>query len=280
MSLAALRQRDRDVIPTLHAWFQEPDLPARLVHFDEPYLQGVGGPNTQSLVRSEAETIKSASSMTPALIHQSNASTHGPPSLYSGYTTEATPTETSVSTGLAHGHGHLAGYTLLEESHDGVLVVPEGHHRAPYYECAFWFLKCTYVSGDREQWEEHCLSHFRGEDPPSRVQCPLCDWTMESSESGQAAWTARMAHVANAHLVFGQTLRTSRPDFALFEYLWQKHLIDDQDLKELKAGNHNLTHPPGNFVEMGGRRRRGERMQRAPRQHVGMIARQQGPRQP
>jgi hypothetical protein len=31
---------------------------------------------------------------------------------------------------------------------------------------------------------------------------------------------------------------------------------------------------------MGGRRRHGERMQRAPRQHVGMIARQQGPRQP
>jgi hypothetical protein len=31
-------------------------------------------------------------------------------------------------------------------------------------------------------------------------------------------------------------------------------LIDDADLKELKGGNHNLTHAPGNFVEMNDRR--------------------------
>ncbi|EMD64240.1 hypothetical protein GGP41_006675 [Bipolaris sorokiniana] len=266
MSLAALRQRDRDVTPTLHDWVQQPDLSTRLVHIGSQYLHGIQAPAADSLVL-EQESIKSVSSMAPALIHQSNASTHSPPSLHS-CCTEATPTETSVSTGLA---GHLAGYQLLEEGHEGILEMPHGNGRAPVFECAFWFLDCGYISRNQEEWERHCLSHFRGEEPPLKVQCPLCDWTAHACEGGgHAAWAARMHHVASAHVMYGQTLRTSRPDFALFEYLWQQRLIDAEDLKELKAGNHNLTRPPGNFVEMGGaRRERGGRPHRT--QHVRMT---------
>ncbi|KAL6162833.1 hypothetical protein ACJQWK_11743 [Exserohilum turcicum] len=274
MSLAALRQRDRGVTPTLHDWVQQPpDLSARLVHIGEQFLHSIGDADTASLVL-ESETVKSTSSMAPALVHQSNASTHSPPSLHS-CCTEATPTETSISTGLA---GHLAGFPLLDEGHEGILEIPHAQARTPVYECAFWFLDCAYVSPNQEEWERHCLSHFRGEEPPLTVQCPLCDWTAHTCEGGgHVAWAARMHHVASEHVMYGQTLRTSRPDFALFEYLWQRRLIDAEDLKELKAGNHNLTHPPGNFTETAGaRRERGGRPHRT--QHVRMT-RQPIPRQ-
>jgi hypothetical protein len=138
----------------------------------------------------------------------------------------------------------------------------------PVFECAFWFLSCSYISHDPEEWMMHCLSHFRGEEPPRRVTCPLCsDFVVAGAEDGWSAWNARMRHVAGHHLR-GTSLRASRPDFHLFQHLWQKRLIDDQDLKELKGGNHNLTRPPENFTVTNGRRARvsgrGGR-----RQHVG-----------
>ena len=275
MSLAALRQRDRDITPTLDDWVQQPDLSARLVQIGEQYLHRSHEPDTASL-RLESDTGKSVSSMAPALIHQSNTSTYSPPSLHS-CCTEATPTETSISTGLVN---HLAGFPLLDEGHEGVLEIPQGQTRAPMYECAFWFLDCSYVSYNQDEWERHCLSHFRGEEPPLKVQCPLCEWTAHTCESsgGHVVWAMRMHHVASHHVMYGRTLRTSRPDFELFEYLWQRRLIDTEDLKELKAGNHNLNHPPGNYVETGGRRReRGGRPHRT--QHV-RVARQSASRQP
>jgi hypothetical protein len=203
-----------------------------------------------------------ASSMAPALIHQSAPSAH-PPSLRSCYT-EATPTETSISTGLA---SHFTGVPLLEEN-DGVLELPRTQIRTPVYECAFWFLSCRYISPNKEEWMTHCESHFRGEEPPRSVRCPLCDWTA-SCEDGRASWSARMHHLACEHTMLGQTLRTSRPDFDLFHHLWRKRLIDDQDLKELCGGNHNLERPPGNFVQTNrrsGRRERDEMRHR--QQHV------------
>jgi hypothetical protein len=197
------------------------------------------------------------------LIHQSAAMSAHPPSLRSCYT-DATPTETSISTGLAD---HLPGVPLLEDN-NGVLERPRAPTGAPVYECAFWFLSCGYISPNRDEWMVHCESHFRGEEPPRSVQCPLCDWSA-SSEDGRMSWSARMHHLASEHTMLGQTLRTSRPDFRLYQHLWRKRLIDNHDLKELNGGNHNLERPPGNFVETNGRGGRREREeQRHRRQHV------------
>jgi hypothetical protein len=258
MSLAALGHDDRVQTP-LDDWMRHPpDVSARLVHFDEAFLRGLGETtNVSSPVRStvfDSSTAKSGSksgsSMAPALIHQSNASTH-PPSLRSYCTnTEATDTETSISTGLA---SHFSGVPLLEE-HNGIFEIPRAQFRAPVFECAFWFLNCVYVSQNRDEWEIHCQSHFRGEEPPQTVQCPLCDWKV-TCERGLTAWDMRMQHLALEHTMRGQTLRTSRPDFELFRFLWNRRLIDEQDLKELNGGNHNLTHLPGRYVETNGRRR-------------------------
>ncbi|KAF1962979.1 hypothetical protein CC80DRAFT_399602 [Byssothecium circinans] len=258
--------------PQLGEWLQSPtrDIHARLVHFasssssasaDGPALSS-NSYNTTPSSPNYPRSIRSGSSMAPTCLHQSNASTH-PPSLY--HYSDATPTETSISTGLA---SQFSGVPLLEPviGIEGLLERRPNQYRQPLYECAFWFLSCSYISYDEEEWKEHCLSHFRGEDPPRSVQCPLCDF-QATYHDGRIAWEARMEHIAQVHTSIGQTLKTSRPDFGLFQHLWQKRLIDDQDLKELKGGNHNLTRPPTNFVTTNGRRERDGRRQRS--QHIG-----------
>jgi hypothetical protein len=261
MSLA-LGLDNRIVNRPLDAWVQEPnDVSARFVHFGDNFVAvqhlAQSDDNTESLLDTAAtatSTIKSdPASMAPTLLHQST-NTHNnnnnPPSLRSCYTS-ATPTESSISTALA---SHFpAGVPLLEDN-NGVLEIPVValHSHAPVYECAFWFLNCAYISQNKDDWEIHVLSHFRGEEPPASVLCPLCEWAV-TCETGSEAWALRMQHLAHEHTMRGQTLRTSRPDFALFEYLWRVRLIDAADLKELKGGNHNLMHPPGNFVEMNAR---------------------------
>ncbi|KAF1997731.1 hypothetical protein P154DRAFT_524599 [Amniculicola lignicola CBS 123094] len=205
------------------------------------------------------------SSMAPACIHQSsNASTH-PPSLY--HYSEATPTETSISTGLA---SRFSGVPLLEEV-NGVLERQRGALRQPIFECSFWFLSCSYISTDQEEWRVHCLSHFRSEEPPKSVSCPLCEEFKYTCENGWRSWELRMEHMAYHHLV-GNTLRTSRPDFHLFQHLWSKRLIDDQDLKELKGGNHNLTKPPMNYTVTGRREPDAREGRGRRRQHIGVAA--------
>ncbi|KAF2017258.1 hypothetical protein BU24DRAFT_334836, partial [Aaosphaeria arxii CBS 175.79] len=191
---------------------------------------------------------RSNSSMAPACIHQpSDTSTH-PPSLYNY--SEATPTETSISTSIV---SRLSGVPLLEER-NGVLERTENDIQHPTYECCFHFLNCNYITHDPREWRTHCLSHWRGEEPPKEALCPLCDFKTYS-ESGFYAWELRMDHVEFHHSVLGETLRTSRPDFRMYHHLWQKRLIDDQDLKELMGGNHNLTRTPLNYTLTNNSRR-------------------------
>ncbi|KAF2689394.1 hypothetical protein K458DRAFT_127311 [Lentithecium fluviatile CBS 122367] len=249
---------DNSVTQTqLSEWLQSPtrDIHARLVHFSS----SSDGPAPASFSSSPPypRSLRSSSSMAPACIHQSNASTHAPSLYYS----DATPTETSIDTELA---SRLSGMPLLEEV-NGVLERRPNQCRTPVFECAFWFLSCSYISDNEDEWNTHCLSHFRGEEPPKSVRCPLCEF-QGTWDDGWTAWNARMEHIACYHAMLGETLKTSRPDFHLFSHLWQKRLIDDQDLKELKGGNHNLARPPSNFTITNGRRERDGRRQRA--QHI------------
>ena len=252
----------------LGEWLQSSpneDIHARLLRLSSPLSSTAEGPvpsfAAASPPCSHPRSVRSnGSSMAHTCVHYaSNASAH-PPSLYNY--SDATPTETSISTGLA---SQFTGVPLLEEN-NGILERPLNHRRMPMYECAFWFLSCSYASDSMEEWKEHCLSHFMLEDPPTSVQCPLCDFKY-SGDNGRTAWDVRMNHIAFEHVEHGETLKRSRPDFALFQHLWCKRLIDDQDLKELKGGNHNLDKPPANFTTTHNRRERESRRQRI--QHIG-----------
>jgi hypothetical protein len=235
--------------------------------------------------------------MAPAYIHQRAPSTHSltshaPPSLYNNST--STPTETSISTSLAS--YFPPGVPLLEENPSLGGVLERTLHTTlqspPIFECAFWFLNCSYASADEEEWKTHCLSHFRGEEPPRSVTCPLCDDFSFScgdskGETGWYAWEMRMQHVALHHHSRGVGVRrTSRPEFKLYQHLWMKRLIDDQDLKELKGGNYEgrrgvgsftVTGRPGPGVGPGGRARERERGARSRREGLGGRRQHVGP---
>jgi hypothetical protein len=183
-----------------------------------------------------------------------------PPSLYSNQI--RSPTVSSISTGLA---SRFSGVPLLENN-NGVLE-RRPLVRTPVYKCTFWYLSCSYISYDQEEWKTHCLSHFRGEEPPRSVQCPLCDQFTYAGDNGWVSWNHRMEHVAQHH-DSGETLRTSRPEFQLFDHLWQKRLIDDEDLRELKEGNHNLVRPPARLNVLNTHENMSQHG-RYPLQHVG-----------
>lgn len=252
---------DLPYTPQIQGWIQQHspiDVHDRLVQvqFGVTGLRNPDSYTTQSFHTAPRSVTSGTSSMLPTLIHQSHASA-STPSLYSStLRTDASTAEESVSTSLAE-QGQLASYRLLDEV-DGVLELQLEPSRTPEYQCVFWFLNCAYLSRDREEWQTHCLSHFHCEEPPRSVLCPLCDWEV-SCERGFEAWECKMRHLADHHFAFGQGLAASRPDFHLFQYLWQRRLIGDEDLKELKGGNHNLTTPPGNFVTTYGRGARWER---------------------
>ncbi|KAF2807739.1 uncharacterized protein BDZ99DRAFT_64828 [Mytilinidion resinicola] len=207
-------------------------------------------PSSSGLTAAEGlagyDTLLYAQSISSSTAHTelhlpSNVSGYAPSLLRS----EATPTESSISTGLA---SRLSGFQLLEEV-DGVLEVVgvlelRPNLRSPVYECTFWFLSCCYISADKEEWRTHCASHFRGEEPPKSVQCPLCEEFKTTYEDGHYAWKERIEHVAWHHEL-GQTLKTSRPDFHLIQHLWQKRLIGDDDLKELNGVWHLSSNDGG-----------------------------------
>ncbi|KAF9639690.1 hypothetical protein BFW01_g11496 [Lasiodiplodia theobromae] len=157
----------------------------------------------------------------------SRYSSCGPPSLvYDDHTSYA---ESSVDTE----YGKIVqGVRLLEPDVDGALVQPQVS-TAPVYECTFNFLGCRFMTPDEADWRLHNLSHFHGNVPPRSVACPLCDFGFDADD-GRTAWEARMSHLA-AHVRMGETLATSRPDFKLFRYLWQKRIIDDAEYKELNG---------------------------------------------
>ncbi|KAK7723361.1 hypothetical protein SLS57_004555 [Botryosphaeria dothidea] len=171
------------------------------------------------------------STVASASQYASSSYAGGPPSLDYDGTSYA---ESSVDTELGK---LMSGVRLLEEGPDGVLVRPGGAGvAATVYECTFGFLGCRFFATDDEgAWRTHNLSHFHGHSPPRRVECPLCDFGFQDPRDGYRAWEARMSHLA-AHMRHGQTLATSRPDFNLYRYLWQKRIIDDAEWKELNGG--------------------------------------------
>ena len=213
-----------------------------------------GGSNAKTHPPSYAKSnCSSMKSICSSIKSSHSTSRHAPSLLYS----EATPTESSVSTGLASG---FSGVPLLEEL-DGVLE-RRPNFCSSVFECPLWFLNCSYISNDKEEWKTHGLSHFRGEEPPKSVECPLCEDFKATFENGFDAWNARMDHVADCHCLLGHTLKLSRPDFTLFGHLWQKHLISDGDFKELRGGSHDLTRTRQPSVSSVRQRERGRRDRR------------------
>ncbi|KAF2141197.1 uncharacterized protein K452DRAFT_36270 [Aplosporella prunicola CBS 121167] len=191
-----------------------------------------------------------------------------PPSLAS--TSVSSRPDSSVDTALA---SLVPGYDLLEEGPDAVLYAPTATspetRLLPVYECSFDFLRCRQaysaanVPDPERAWRTHVLSHFGGQPPPRSVRCPLCDNFEYTDQTPGRAWEKRMTHIAEHHRA-GHTLATARPDFHLYQYLWQKRIIDDAELKELKGGSATVSGNGGGTFHRTQGSRVDERTRRRP----------------
>ena len=152
-----------------------------------------------------------------------------------------------TTSSVASSMGHRAleeQQRILEQDHGGVLVVPPLPGQR-ILECPFnsAFL-CPLTFSNEKDWIDHSLEHFctkerRVIDPPTLNSCCFCE-AQFYSPNPLASWGQRMHHVCLHHCL-GHRLGHARPDFALFKYLFDKHLISDADYRELKGNNHNRT---------------------------------------
>ena len=160
------------------------DVHAHQLHYNSPDAQSPLHPERMVhqyrwSSRFNASTAPCLTRESPKIVANSNI---GAPSLLYSFS-DATPTETSVSTCLA---SNFVGVPLLEDINGSVLQRPHIETKTPIFECSFWFLSGSYISCDQEEWKTHCISHFRAEDPPKTVDCPLCEDFTYTSDNG---WT-------------------------------------------------------------------------------------------
>lgn len=164
----------------------------------------------------------------------------------------------SNSTNLSHGEREITRRTrILVFGADGVLLAndrllsfedPNKNHR-PVLECPFKTIGCILDFAKLEDWFWHSLEHFHISRPythghaivmpPTDNRCCFCPREFFSF-SGMESWIQRMGHIAYHHRA-GHSLSHARPDFPLYDYLWENHLIDEIDYREIKGNTRDAS---------------------------------------
>ncbi|KAL9612239.1 MAG: hypothetical protein Q9167_003152 [Letrouitia subvulpina] len=133
---------------------------------------------------------------------------------------------------------------LLDQDHDGVLVVPP--LRTPrILECPFNLMYCPLTFSDSTEWIIHSLEHFGPVGPPEKNRCCFCDQQFHSDD-GVRSWQDRMLHTAGHHRI-GHRLAHARPDFELYTYLWQKRVINNAAYRDIKGNSEGRARHVQNY---------------------------------
>lgn len=150
----------------------------------------------------------------------------------------------SIDTNLA---SDLGSQNLLEEDEDGNLVVPQNERAIANYQCLFRILSCEKTFDRIDHWKTHVQSHFRTCPPPNTGQCPVppCTYSTQSSRRGEA-WGALLDHVAEAHILRGESLENARPDIDLMHYMYCNNIISQDQLRliQLPAAHEQPGYSP------------------------------------
>lgn len=182
---------------------------------------------------------------------------HGPPSRSNGTSlllfgsdhtrdsdlaalTRASTRESSASIQTSMGARYLDTLPLLEQDEGGALVA--GPNRRPrVLECPFNLLFCFEDFADSNCWEwiRHSLTHFHNINPPRSNKCCFCEAVFESYD-GIKSWHERMEHVFLHHRL-GHSLSHARPDFQLYTYLWNNHVISDAEYRDIKGNSEDRS---------------------------------------
>ena len=166
----------------------------------------------------------------------------------------------SLASGSTHssmGARQLAQhFRTLDVGPDNLLVADRRPHAQPVLQCPFAILGCISDFSVFEDWFWHSVEHFDtglsnpafdGRAvvmPPTKNRCCFCSKTF-FDPNGIRSWCARMYHIAFYHHWIGHSLSHARPDFQLFDYLWETHLIDEIMYREIKGNTPDqsrLTH--------------------------------------
>lgn len=140
----------------------------------------------------------------------------------------------SVSSSM--GARQLDNQPLLEQDQAGALIVGP-LRRSKVLECPFNLLCCfeAFADTDAREWILHSLTHFGHVGPPSSNRCCFCDAVFDSHD-GVRSWHNRMNHVFLHHRL-GHSLSCARPDFQLYIYLWNHHVITDADYRDIRGNS-------------------------------------------
>lgn len=154
--------------------------------------------------------------------------------------TRASSLRSSESTPTSMGVRYLDGISLLEQDQSGALVVGP-NRRLRVLECPFNLLFCfkDFADTNYTEWVLHSLTHFDNVDPPKLNKCCFCEAVFESDD-GVLSWQDRMNHVFLHHRL-GHSLSCARPDFQLYTYLWNKHVITDAVYRDIKGNSEDRS---------------------------------------
>lgn len=154
--------------------------------------------------------------------------------------TRASSLESPASLSSSMGARQLDGVPLLRQDEAGALIVGPPR-RTRVLECPFNLLYCfeDFADTDYKEWILHSLTHFGCVEPPASTRCCFCDAVFDSHD-GVRSWQERMKHVFLHHRL-GHSLSCARPDFQLYTYLWNHHVITDADYRDIKGNSEDRS---------------------------------------
>ncbi|MCJ1280814.1 hypothetical protein MMC26_000131 [Xylographa opegraphella] len=152
--------------------------------------------------------------------------------------TTASSASTTPSVSSSLGERYLGKARVLEHDHEGALHPAPLRHQV-VFECPFNFLYCLMTFTCLSDSFNHSLTHFKKNAPPEKNKCCFCDVEFARSD-GMRSWRDKMEHTALHHKL-GHKLAHARPDFAFYTFLWNKHIIEAAEYKDLMGGSHGRS---------------------------------------
>lgn len=150
--------------------------------------------------------------------------------------TRASSLRSSESIPTSMAARHLDSLPILEQDQSGALIVGP-NRRLTVLECPFNLLYCfeDFSDSNLTGWILHSLTHFRKVEPPKSNKCCFCEEVFKSPD-GVTSWQDRMNHVFLHHRL-GHSLSCARPDFDLYTYLWNNHVLSDADFRDIRGNS-------------------------------------------
>ncbi|WEW57050.1 hypothetical protein PRK78_002509 [Emydomyces testavorans] len=141
----------------------------------------------------------------------------------------------SINTDLA---SEVGVHHILHEDENENLIAPTVE-RPFVSHCLFRIIGCRKTFDDAEEWKTHVTSHFKLQPVPLSVACQICKKTFQDAAEGEA-WSQMLNHIATQHILQGETLVGTNPNYELMHYLYCKGIVTHVELSFLQFEDPDL----------------------------------------